>query len=252
MSERIGLDWFLPLLAAPFIGSFLGLVIRRLEVGGAVIFARSSCPHCSHRLGARDLVPILSWALSGGRCRYCAAPIGMFYPAVEVAAILVAVWAATVLSEWLVWAGCGLGWTLLTLAAIDQRHLILPDQLTLPLVPAGLVVAYLVEPGSLIDHAGGAAAGFVALVLIAWAYKAVRGRRGLGLGDAKLLAGAGAWVSWVGLPSVVLLAAATALSVVLVRSVAWRPVALTDEVPFGPYLCLGTWLVWLYGPLIMA
>ena len=252
MFERLGLDWLLPLLAAPFVGSFLGLVIRRLPAGGAVIFGRSCCPHCDHQLGARDLVPILSWALSGGHCRYCTARISVFYPGVELAAVLVAVWAVTALSGWLVWAGCAFGWTLLTLAAIDQRHFFLPDQLALPLIPAGLLVAYLVEPESLIDHAVGAAAGFVALLLVAWVYKAVRGRQGLGLGDAKLMAGAGAWVSWVGLPSVILLGAATALAIVLVRAVARRPVLLADKVPFGPYLCLGTWLVWLYGPLIMA
>lgn len=252
VSALSGLNWVLPLLAAPFIGSFLGSLVRRLPEGGAVILGRSACPHCDHPLGPRDLVPIFSWALSAGRCRYCAARVGSFYPAMEAGALLIAVWAATVLTGWLVWAACALGWTLLALAVIDQRHLILPDRLVLPLIPAGLLVAYLVQPSSLIDHVIGAAAGFAALVFLAWAYKAARGRAGLGLGDAKLLAGAGAWVSWVGLPSVMLLSAGAALTMVLARSLAGRPVSLAEELPFGPYLCLGFWLVWSYGPLIRA
>ncbi len=242
-------DWLLPLLAAPFIGSFLGLVIQRLPTGAGVVLGRSACPHCGHRLGPRDLVPILSWLSSGGRCRHCAARLGFVYPAVEIAAIVIALWAASEQSGWLLWAGCALGWTLLVLAVIDRQHTILPDELTLALVPAGLGAAYLAEPSSLADHATGAVAGFAALLLVRWAYRRLRGREGLGLGDAKLLAGAGAWVSWPGLPSVVFLAAASALAIALCSSLVRRRIALTDRVPFGSYLCLATWLVWLYGPL---
>jgi len=250
MAEALGLYWLAPVLAAPLIGSFLGTLIQRLPAGRKVVFGRSSCPHCHHLLGLRDLVPILSWLVSRGRCRYCGARLGLFYPAIELAAIVVALWAVALLSGWLVWASCALGWTLLALVVIDQHHFTLPDALTLPLVPAGLAVAYLAAPDSLIDHGIGAAAGFAAFLLMGWAYRALRGREGLGLGDAKLLAAAGAWVAWQGLPGVVLLAAAAALAVVLVQSLAGRRLTLTSRVAFGPYLCFGTWLVWLYGPLV--
>ena len=112
-----------------------------------------------------------------------------------MAALAVAAWSLAVLPGWLAWAGCVLGWTLLALAVIDAKHLLLPDTLTLPLVPAGLLVAWAVEPAKLADHAIGAAAGFVVVAAIGLAYRRLRGREGIGLGDAKLFAAAGAWVN---------------------------------------------------------
>ncbi len=250
MAALLAPDWLLPVIAAPFVGSFLGSLAKRLPAGEPVVVGRSMCPICGHRLGLRDLVPLASWLVSGGRCRYCAAAVGAFYPAVEVAALVVAVWAASMFSGWLLWTSCVFGWTLLALATIDQRDLLLPDALTLPLIPAGLAVAYAIEPARLGDHAIGAGLGFLAFAAIGWVYRRVRGREGLGLGDAKLLAGAGAWVSWSGLASIVLVAALAALAVVLARWLAGRAPSPTERVPFGPYLCLGAWLVWLYGPVM--
>ncbi|MGF1641915.1 MAG: prepilin peptidase [Rhodospirillales bacterium] len=240
--------WWLPVAAAPFVGSFLGVLIVRLPAGEPVIADRSRCPHCRHVLGPLDLVPLASWAARGGRCRHCAQPIGVFYPAIEGAAVAVALWAAAVVPGWPLWASCVLGWALLALAVIDQRHRVLPDALTLPLLAAGLAVAWLLDPGAAIDHAVGAATGFGVLIALARIYRRLRGRDGLGGGDAKLLAAAGAWVSWTGLAGVVLVASATALAVVLARTLLGRPVPGDEQIPFGPYLALATWLVWLYGP----
>lgn len=252
MPGPFGPETWLPILAAPFVGSFLGLLALRLPASRGVVLGRSACPHCGHRLGARDLVPLVSWLASRGRCRHCQAALGLFYPGIEIAALLVAVWAASELTGWLLWASCVLGWTLVTLAAIDFRHLVLPDAMTLPLIPLGLVVAWGIEPASLPGHAAGAAAGFLAFYGIMVAYRRLRGREGLGLGDAKLLAGAGAWVSWPALPGIVLLAALAALVTTLGRALALRRVDTAAHIPFGPFLCLGTWIVWLYGPLIVA
>jgi leader peptidase (prepilin peptidase)/N-methyltransferase len=227
------------------------VLVTRLPAAEPVIVSRSRCPHCDHLLGPRDLVPLVSWLASGGRCRHCSRPLGVFYPAIELAAALIAGWAAVVVSGWPLWATCALGWTLLALAIIDQRHLVLPDELTLPLIGAGLIVAYLLDADAAVDHAIGVVVGFAALFVLAVVYKRVRKREGLGLGDAKLFAAAGAWVSWSGLASVVLVASLTALVVVLVRSVLGRRVAADERIPFGPYLCLATWLVWLYGPLVV-
>ncbi len=252
MPEAFVADWAPLVVAAPFVGSFLGLLIARLPAGGRVLTGRSACPSCGHTLAIRDLVPVVSWLASRGRCRYCAAGIGAVYPAVEIAAVGVAAWAATELDGWLLWTGAALGWLLLALAVIDARHRILPDALTLPLIPCGLAVAYAVDPGALGGHAIGAAAGFACFAAIGWLYRRLRGREGLGLGDAKLVAGAGAWVAWQGLPSVVLLAGASALAVALID---WRrgsPLSSTTRVAFGPYLCLGAWLVWLYGPIVIG
>jgi leader peptidase (prepilin peptidase)/N-methyltransferase len=237
---------------APFVGSFIGVLITRLPVGARVVLARSSCPSCDHALGLRDLVPLLSWAFLRGRCRHCGAAIGAFYPTIELAAVFIAAWAALVLPGALVFAGCLLGWTLLALGVIDWRHEILPDSLTLPLIAAGLGVAYWLDPATLRDHAIGAVAGFGAFFIIRLAYRRVRGREGLGMGDAKLLAAGGAWVSWPGLPGIVLWAAVAGLAVALIRACIGGRVTAADRIPFGPYLCGGIWLVWLYGPLILG
>src|ERR1700753_906505 len=98
----------------------MGVLIQRLPVGAPVVLARSTCPHCERRLSGWEMVPLVSFALLRGRCRSCDRPIGLSHPAVELAAIAVAVWAAWVDRDpgWL-WVDCGLGWTLLTLAWID-------------------------------------------------------------------------------------------------------------------------------------
>lgn len=241
--------WLWPVLASPFIGSFLGVVVMRLPEGRPVTGGRSVCDHCGQRLGPLDLVPIASWLALRGRCRHCGAKISALPLVIELGALLVALWAASVSEDWALWAGCVLGWTLLTLAAIDFRDGILPDILTLPLILAGLAATYFLTPWQLLDSAIGAVAGFAIFALIRWLYRRLRGREGLGLGDAKLLAASGAWVTWNGLPSVVLIGAVAGLAIALVVSRRGERLALDQSLPFGPALCLGTWLVWLYGPI---
>jgi leader peptidase (prepilin peptidase)/N-methyltransferase len=241
----------LALLVAPFVGSFLGVVVERLPAARPIGLARSSCDHCGARLGARDLVPLLSWLARRGRCSCGKVRLSAFYPGIELAALAVAVSAALVLSGWLLWASLALGWTLLALAAIDLRHYLLPDALTLPLIAAGLAMAWLIEPARLGDHALGAAAGFIGFAVIAWSYRRLRGREGLGRGDAKLLGAGGAWLGWQALPSVVALAAVVALAVALAGALLGAKLGTTTKIAFGPYLALAIWLVWLYGPLVL-
>jgi leader peptidase (prepilin peptidase)/N-methyltransferase len=181
------------LIFATFLGSFLGTLILRLPEGRPLFLDRSHCEACGQTLGVRDLVPLFSWLLLKGRCRLCGAKLGAFYPLIELAAVGVALWALLTLPAPLVWPTAALGWVLLALAVIDARHFLLPDVLTLPLIPAGLAVAWWLDPGQLLHHALGAALGFVGFAGLAWVYRKLRGREGLGLGDAKLLAAAGAW-----------------------------------------------------------
>ncbi len=243
------LNGLLPLLVSPFIGSFLGVVIRRLPLGRPIAVARSACEGCGRVLRARDLVPLISFVLLRGRCRFCRAGIARFHPAIELAAAAVAAWAmladpgADALS---VWANCALGWSLLALAWIDWDHLRLPDVLTLPLVALGLLATWALDPEAATDHAAAAALAYLAFRGVALGYRLVRGREGLGQGDAKLLAASGAWVGLAGLPSVVLGAALIALAATLVQRLRHRTTAETP-IPFGPYLALATWLVRLYG-----
>jgi len=240
------------LCVAPFIGSFLAVLVVRLADARPILWGRSTCDGCGCRLRALDLIPLVSWAASGGRCRHCGGRISPFYPLVELAAVGVVFWAATETSGVVLVASCALGWTLLALALIDWRAFLLPDTLTVWLALSGAAVAYALDRANFVDHVLGAIGGFLVFAAIALAYRALRGRVGLGLGDAKLLAGVGAWLTWQALPSVVLVGAAIGLGYVLARAVTGQALRATDRIPFGTFLAAAAWLVWLYGPLAVA
>ena len=237
-------------LAAPFIGSFLGVVVRRLPEGRRIAWSRSHCEGCGARLGVRDLVPLFSWLAGRGRCRFCGRPLEWFYPLIELAALAVALISLFVDNGADVWLDCLLGWWLLTLAWIDVRCWLLPDSLTLPLIIAGLAAAAAFDPEGLTDRAFGAAAGYLGLRMVALIYRALRGRDGLGGGDAKLLAAAGAWVGLRALPQVVLLAALAGLLAAACLRLSGIRLDAQSAIPFGPFLALAIWLVWLTPALI--
>lgn len=221
----------------------------RLPREEPVAWDRSRCDHCGHGLGVADLVPVLSWCLARGRCRYCGQAVTALYTGIELGAVAIALWAAIMTEGPLLWASCVLGWVLLTLAIIDSRTGLLPDLLTLPLLALGLALAATEGGAAVLSRAVGAIAGFTTFAVIRWLYQRWRGRDGLGLGDVKLMAAAGAWVSSEGLPSVVLIGALVGLAMALTGPLLGRRLALDQRLAFGPGLCLGTWLVWLYGPL---
>ncbi len=253
MTVAFNLDpaWLWPLIAAPAIGSFLGVLILRLPEGDAIAFGRSACRSCGHGLTARDLIPLVSWAASGGRCRHCGARLGWFYPGIELLALGIAIWAALALPSGLIWAGCLLGWWLAALAVIDARTLTLPDLLTLPLIFLGLAVTYLIVPSQIGHHAAGAVLGFAAIGGIGLLYRRLRGRVGLGGGDVKLAAAAGAWVGWIGLPGVILIAALSGLAMAALLALLGRRADPAARIPFGPHLAFGLWITWVHGPLVV-
>ncbi len=252
--------WLLTLLAAPFVGSFAGVLIRRLPAGRRVVVARSACEACGHVLSPRELVPVLSFLAQRGRCRACGAAIPRFHLWVELAAVAVAGSAVLAgggaLPEWRVdggtgdaalWATCALGWTLMALAWIDARHFVLPDVLTLPLLLGGLAACASLEPWALQDHLVGTVLGYCGLRGVALAYRALRGREGVGAGDAKLLAACGAWLGWAALPDVLLLAALAGLAVAGAMWLRGRAVGRATAVPFGPALAAACWALRLWG-----
>jgi leader peptidase (prepilin peptidase) / N-methyltransferase len=246
--DWFGSAWSWPLLAAPFIGSFLGVLIIRLPSRAPVALARSMCAHCGTRLGALDLVPLVSFAVLGGRCRYCRTPIGLFYPAVELAAAVIALWAVLVDPDTgRMWADCALGWTLLTLAWIDWTDFLLPDVLTLPLVLAGLASTLIFDSDALTDHCLAAILAYLSFRGLAAAYRWLRGWDGLGGGDAKLIAGAGAWCGLAVLPLVVLGSALLGLLAALGLALTGRSMTSTTRIPFGPCIALAFWLVRMHG-----
>jgi leader peptidase (prepilin peptidase)/N-methyltransferase len=240
--------WLLPLLLSPIAGSFLGVLVRRLPRNLPVAFDRSRCEACGQALTARDLVPVVSYVALRGGCRRCRAPIAPMHLGIELAAIGIALWAALAEADPArLWLGCLLGWTLLALAWIDWGHFRLPDALTLPLLLAGLGATLLLDPEAAPEHAAAAALGYLALRGLALAYRALRGREGMGAGDAKLLAAAGAWVGMAALPTVVLGAALLGIGLALAARLRGQAVTRTTPVPFGPGLCAALWLAWLYG-----
>ena len=164
------------------------------------------------------------------------------------AAAAVSIWAAVVMPpNYLLAATVLLGWVLLALSIADFLTLRLPDVLTLPLTVIGLALSLALPESRPITHLIGAAAGFCALYTIALLYRSLRGREGLGLGDAKLAAAAGAWLGWQALPFVVLIACAAGFVWIGVGVMLRGRDALQEEIAFGLPLCFAFWLVWLYG-----
>lgn len=145
-------------------------------------------------------------------------------------------------------AGAVLAAGLITGSVIDLRTLRLPDWVTLPLAVAGIVIAHVLAWGDGLERLLAAVAGFVMLALVRGVYFRWRQRHGLGLGDAKLLAAAGAWTGLAALPAVVLWACALALAAVAAWASSGQRVTSATAIPFGPFLAAGTWIVWLYGP----
>jgi len=133
------------------------------------------------------------------------------------------------------------GWTLGLLAMVDFLVLRLPDLLTLPLGVAGLVFGPTLVGTTLAEHVIGGAAGYAALSLVSWVYARVRGRDGMGLGDAKLLAAGGAWLGWTALPNVVVLACAGGLAWAALRMLRRGRAGLSEPIAFGLPLCAAIW-----------
>lgn len=141
--------------------------------------------------------------------------------------------------------GAVLGWGLVLLACVDVLAFRLPNLVTLPLVPAGLAWGLHGGEPPMADRLIGAAAGWLVLTVVGWIFARLRGREGLGAGDAKLLAAAGAWLGWRALPSVVLIGCAAGFVWVALAVPLRGKQALSEPLPFGLPLCLGIWVVWL-------
>ena len=201
-------------------------------------------------LGAVDLIPMVSWLALRGRCRHCGAGISPLYITLELTAVVVFIWSLLLLPPQYLWVGCLLGWSLLTVSAIDLLSYRLPDFLTLPLIVTGVVFNNLTTPAFSGHYVIGAIAGYLLFIMVAELYRRLRGQEGLGRGDAKLLAGAGAWVGWQGLPSVIMLAALLGIIVSVLWGWKSKQDLSTTKIPFGPFLSFGLWITWIYGPLM--
>jgi len=218
---------------------------------------RSRCVHCSTPIAAWHNIPVLSWLLLRGRCAACSGTISARYPIVEAMtglASLAVAWHFG--ATWATPAALALTWFLIALSLIDLDHKLLPDNLTLPLLWLGLLLA-LVEPAGspifvdLRSSVIGAAAGYLSLWSVYHLFRLLTGKEGMGYGDFKLLAALGAWLGWQMLPMVIVLSAAVG-SVVGIALIATGQRSRQAQIPFGPYLAGAGWLALLYGDAIMA
>jgi len=263
----------LVLLVGLCVGSFLNVVIHRLpkmlERGWEVqcadlrgetlpetpaynlVVPRSACPACGHRITALENVPVLSWLVLKGKCSACKAPISARYPLVEVLGGLLAVFAVHRFGTGAQGiAACALLWTLLALTFIDFDTQLLPDDLTLPLLWAGLLVNLSGLFVPLESAVIGAAAGYVSLWTVYWLFKLIRGKEGMGYGDFKLLGALGAWLGWKMLPLIILLSSVVGAAIGIALIV-FKGRDHSIPIPFGPYLAIAGAIALFWGPTLV-
>jgi leader peptidase (prepilin peptidase)/N-methyltransferase len=254
------------------IGSFLNVVILRLPVmlerqwrqqcielaGGTgpaeparaafnLVVPGSHCRHCGHRIGALENIPLLSFLWLKGKCAACRQPISWRYPAVELlTAVLSGIVAGHLGFGIAALAALALTWTLIALAFIDFDHQILPDDITLPLLWAGLLLNLSAVFASPTAAMIGAMAGYFFLWLVYHAFRLVTGKEGMGHGDFKLLAAFGAWLGWQQLPLIILLSSFLG-AVVGIGVIVFFGRDRHLPIPFGPFLCLAGWIALLWG-----
>lgn len=233
----------------PVAGSFIAAASIRMPAGRPIAWDRSACDHCHRVLAPAELAPLASYVMLRGRCRSCRGPIAPRHALLEAAGLALGVWAAAAAPGPTALVGAFLAWQLLLLAVLDAEHFWLPRPLTLTLIASGLAAAAVHGADRLLSSAIGAAAGYAALRLVGAAYRRLRGREGLGGGDAYLLAGAGAWLGWAALPSVLVWASLAGIAAMLGLRLAGREVTSGTAAPFGLFLAPAIWIVWLYGPI---
>ena len=212
----------------------------------------SHCPACLAPIRPWHNIPILSYLILRGRCANCGRAIGWRYPLVEALGAAIAIGAALCASDWLeLGAMLGVGWSLLALAGIDIDEQLLPDDITQPLLWAGLLFHLFTERIPLADAVMGAVLGYLLLWSVYWLFKIVTGKEGMGFGDFKLLAALGAWLGWQTLPLIILLSAGTGAIIGIAMIIVLRR-DRGQPLPFGPYLAIAGWIAMLWGDQINA
>jgi len=257
------------------IGSFINVVIYRLPImlertwqaqisesrselsseTFNLAVPRSRCPTCSAQLSALENVPVLSYLALRGRCRHCKSAIPRRYLLVELGASLISVLIVMTFGYTLsALAYLIFSWCLLTLSLIDLDHYLLPDDITLPLLWLGLLVSATglgLPDVSLSDSVVGAAAGYLSLWSLFWAFLFATGKEGLGYGDFKLLAALGAWLGWQALLPILLLSSLTG-AVIGLALIAFGGRERGAPLPFGPFLAVAGFSMLVWGPKILA
>lgn len=207
----------------------------------------SSCPKCHHKIRFYENIPVISWLFLRGKCSQCKAKISLRYPLVELTtAILSVVIAANFGVTFTTLMLLVLTWGLVCLTLIDVDHMLLPDQITLPLLWLGLLVNINGAIVPLSDAVIGAVAGYMSLFSIFWLFKLITGKEGMGHGDFKLVALFGAWIGWQLLPLLILMASAVG-AIIGISLMVFKNHQREQAIPFGPYLAIAGWITLLWG-----
>lgn len=245
-------------LAGLLIGSFVNVLIHRIpkmilhnsdDIQPInLAYPPSHCPRCKHKLAIWQLIPIISYIMLKGRCHYCREKIADGYTITEVVCMLVTVLCFIYFGvQMRAVAACILSYVLIALIAIDAKHHILPDMLTLPGLWLGLLFNSYIGIAHTDQAIFGAVAGYLILWFVAFLYQLVRRKHGMGHGDMKMLAMLGAWfgIAWVFtilfIGVILALISATAMLIT-------KQLDKGEPLPFGPYLALGGWLVLFLQP----
>lgn len=212
----------------------------------------STCPSCQHKIRFYENIPVISWLVLRGKCSQCRSKISLRYPLVELTTALLSVviaahFGVTLTTLFLLI----LTWGLVCLTLIDFDHMLLPDQITLPLLWLGLLVNLNGAVVPLNDSVIGAVAGYMSLFSIFWLFKFITGKEGMGHGDFKLVAVFGAWIGWQLLPLLILMASAVG-AVIGISMMMFKNHQREQAIPFGPYLAIAGWITLLWGNGIWA
>ncbi|CAM4302410.1 prepilin peptidase [Pseudoalteromonas ostreae] len=212
----------------------------------------STCPKCKTAIKPWQNIPVISWLLLKGRCASCSNPISVRYPIVEMlTAILSLIVAYTFGATEQSLLYILITWLLVTLTFIDIDHMLLPDQLTLPLLWLALIASVMGITILPTDAIIGAACGYLSLWSVFWLFKLITGKEGMGYGDFKLLAVFGALLGWQSLLTIVLLSSVVgAIIGIALLSIQGKDKA--TPIPFGPYLAIAGWVTLLWGTQIQV
>ncbi len=229
------------------LGSFANVCIWRIPQGKSLASPPSSCPRCGTHIKFYDNIPILSYILLKGKCRQCSAPIPIHYPMVEalMGLLSLALFIRYGLSYQYLLYLAFLG-SLLVITFIDLHHQIIPDVISLPGIVVGFLASLLPGAPSWADSVIGILAGGLGLFLVAWGFKVLTGKEGMGGGDIKLLAMIGAWMGWRALPFVVLISSVSG-TIIGAGALLVAGKSMGSRIPFGPFLALGAVIYFFFG-----
>jgi len=212
----------------------------------------STCPHCQHKIRFYENIPVLSWLILRGKCSQCKQSISTRYPLVEISTALLSLLVAQHFGvTFLTCYALLLTWGLIALTMIDFDHMLLPDQIVLPLLWLGLFVNLNNSIVPLEDAVIGAIAGYSSLYIVFWLFKLATGKEGMGFGDFKLFALFGAWVGWQLLPLLILMASVVG-AFIGISLMLFKGHQKGQAIPFGPYLAIAGWITLLWGENIWS